>query len=219
MGLTPVTYLIIGLTVLISYQAFTNSSLRGKFLMNPYLVKHNKQYSRVITHGFIHGGWAHLAMNMIVLYFFGRNVEITLVEPMMDASGELRPSNRFGHIIFLSLYVGGLVAGSLPSLIKHGDNPQYNSVGASGAVYAVLLASIVMYPVEMVYIFGIIPIPGILAAVMLFFYERQMQKRGGTGIAHDAHMWGAAFGAVFICLVDMNYLTNFFAQITEAISF
>lgn len=219
---TPVTYLIIGLTVLVTYQAFNNSALKSKFLMNPWAVAHEKDYKRIFTHGLIHSGWMHLGFNMFVLYMFGTAVEAHFVGAEEIGAGEYgAPRYRFGHVLFATLYIGGIVAGSLPSLIKHKDNPHYNSLGASGAVYAVLLAYVILYPTRKL---GLIFLPGIaiwgvVMAIIIFVFEHYMQKRGGTGIAHDAHIWGAGYGAVFVCLIDLDNFPNFIRQIMDGLPF
>lgn len=219
---TPVTYFIIGITILISYRAFNDLSLKAKFLMNPWSVAHRKEYSRVFTHALIHSGWMHLGFNMFVLYMFGTAVEAHFVGAGEIYPGEYgAPSKRFGHVLFATLYIGGIIAGSIPSMLKHRDNSHYNSLGASGAVYAVLIAYVFLFPTRKL---GLIFLPGvaiwgIVMAILIFAYEHYMQRRGGTGIAHDAHLWGAGFGALFVCLIDLDNFPNFIEQISEGLSF
>jgi len=158
---------------------------------------------------------------MFVLYMFGTAVEAHFVGAEDDYSGEYGlPTNRFGHVLFVTLYIGGIIAGSIPSMLKHKDNTHYNSLGASGAVYAVLIAYVFLFPTKKL---GLIFLPGIaiwgvVMAVLIFAYEHYMQRRGGTGVAHDAHLWGAGFGALFVCLIDLDNFPNFIRQIMEGLA-
>jgi membrane associated rhomboid family serine protease len=129
---------------------------------------------------------------MFVLYFFGRNIEAYF-------------GYYFGNratAYFLLLYFGGILASNLWSLIKHKDNYYYNAVGASGAVSAVLFAAIFFNPWELLYLFAVLPIPGILFAVGYLFYSYQSSKKSNDNIAHDAHLLGAIFGFVFPVLLN-----------------
>lgn len=182
-----ITWLIIGITAVISYLAFQNYALMEKLQFNAAQVVHQKQYYRLISHAFIHVNWTHLIINMLVLYFFGRNVEAYF-------------SYYFGtqaNFYFVLLYVGGILVSNTWSLIKHKDNYYYNAVGASGAVSAILFTSIFFAPWEMLYLFAIVPIPGIVFGVGYLLYSYQMSKRKTDNVAHDAHFLGAVFGFVF----------------------
>src|SRR5690606_8979398 len=120
-----------------------------------------------------------------------------------------------GSLYFIILYVVGAVAATLPSLRKHGNNSGYNSVGASGAVSAVMMAFMIMYPTEKVYFFFLIEIPAFLAVFIFFLLEQMMNRSGKTNIAHDAHIWGALFGIVFVAILNINFLFNFVYQVRE----
>ncbi len=182
-----ITWIIIGVTALISYLAFQNSELMTKLQFNAAKVIHEKDYYRLVSHAFIHANWSHLIVNMLVLFFFGRNIEAYL-------------GYYFGNraiAYFLLLYFGGILVSNIWSLIKHQNNYYYNAVGASGAVSAVLFASIFLNPWEPLYLFAVIPIPGILFAVGYLFYSYQRSKKDTDNVAHDAHFLGAVFGFVF----------------------
>jgi len=187
-----ITWIIIGTTALVSYMAFQNSELMGKLQFNAAKIVHEKEYYRLVSHAFIHANWSHLIVNMFVLFFFGRNIEA-----------------YFGYFFgnratayFLLLYFGGILASNLWSLIKHKDNYYYNAVGASGAVSAVLFAAIFFNPWERLYLFAILPIPGILFAVGYLFYSYQSSKKSNDNIAHDAHLLGAIFGFIFPVILN-----------------
>lgn len=186
-----ITFFIIGITAFVSYMAFQNSSLMNKLQFNAAKIIQEKEYYRLVTHAFIHANWPHLIVNMFVLYFFGRNIESYL-------------SYYFGNhstAYFLMLYFGGILASNIWSLIKHKNNFYYNAVGASGAVSAVLFAFIFFDPLEKLYLFAIVPIPGIIFAVGYMIYSYRMSKKENDNIAHDAHLLGAIFGFIFPILL------------------
>lgn len=201
-----ITLVIIIVTVIVSLYAFENPDVKYKLLFNPYSVVHQKKWYKVISHAFIHADFMHLFMNMYVLYLFG-----TLVE------GFLLVNYRFGVAYYLVLYFGGILFASLPAFYKHSDNIHYNSLGASGAVSAVLFSTIVINPSMSLYLFFIpIPIPAVVFGPLYLLYEYYMGKRGRTNIAHDAHFAGAVFGIFFTLILDFNYfINNFINQVSS----
>ena len=204
-----ITYSIIAVTVLISVLAFSNGDLFYKFRFNPYLALHSKQYFRFLTYGFIHADWMHLLINMFVLFSFGRVVEVYYKE-LFEVKG------AFYYIL---LYVGAIAISVLPSFGKHKDDPSYNAVGASGAVSAVVFASILFEPLAKIYLFFIpIGIPAAIFGVLYLIYSAYMGKRGKDNIGHDAHFWGAIFGIVFTICLKPKIVLYFIGQISQLIS-
>lgn len=198
-----ITYLIIGVTVLVSYLAFQNSELADKLQFNAAKIIHQKQYYRLVSHAFIHGSWSHLLVNMFVLYFFGRGIEQYF-------------GYYFGNratLYYLLLYFGGILTSNVWSLIKHQNNYYYNAVGASGAVSAMLFAFIFFNPWEPLYLFAILPIPGIVFAIGYLLYSYQMSKRKNDNVAHDAHILGAVFGFLFPILLRPELFNHFIDQL------
>lgn len=194
-----ITWFIIGVTAVVSYLAFQNSELSTKLQFNAAQIIHQKQYYRLVSHAFIHANWSHLIVNMMVLYFFGRNIEVYF-------------AYYFGgkaSAYFLLLYFGGILASNIWSLIKHKNNYYYNAVGASGAVSAVLFATIFFQPWEPLYLFAILPIPGILFAFGYLLYSYQMGKKQKDNVAHDAHLLGALFGFIFPILLKPDLFEGF----------
>jgi len=194
-----ITWFIIGVTALISYLAFQNQELANKLQFNAAKIIHQKEYYRLVSHAFIHANWPHLVVNMMVLYFFGRNIEAYF-------------GYYFGNkaiAYYLLLYFGGILASNIWSLIKNKNNYYYNAVGASGAVSAVLFATIFFQPWEPLYLFAILPIPGILFAFGYLFYSYQMSKKQKDNVAHDAHFLGAVFGFVFPILLKPELFDRF----------
>lgn len=189
-----VVTLVVLVTVLVSWQLMERPD-KSKWLLVPYRCFVNKEWHRVVTHAFVHADWMHLAFNMFVLYEFGRVVNRELA--------------ALGWMGFPALYLAGIVAGAIPALQKHKHNPSYASLGASGAVSAVLLAFIVLHPTHTLLLFFVIPMPAVLAGVLFFWYESRMQQRGGTRIAHDAHLGGAMVGVVWVALFVPGAIPRF----------
>ena len=200
------TLVIIIATVIVSFSANNNTGLYTKLLFNPYQVVHRKEWFRVFTHAFVHdrSNLFHLIFNMYVLYSFGRIVEQVFGQVL----------GGMGIAFYAVLYFGGIVVATIPAIIKHKDNYHYNAVGASGAVSSVLFASIAFMPLSGgISVFFLPAIPPILFGVLYLAYEVYMGKRGGTGIAHDAHIWGAIFGFVFTLIFIPKAFSNFIAEL------
>jgi membrane associated rhomboid family serine protease len=200
----PVTMAIIVLTGLASYQAFTNYEMREKLIFNPYLIQKKNEWYRFWSHGLLHADWIHLLLNLFVLFGFGVSVEMTFKQTF----------GQMGSLYFLLLYVSGLAASSLFDFFKHRNNYAYNALGASGAVSAVLFTAILIFPTQNIYIYGIIPIPAVIAGVLYLAYSYYMAKKGTDNIGHDAHFWGAIWGITFTGLLDYRFLIFFWHQIT-----
>ncbi len=214
------TLVIAAVTVLISLNGFGNPERLNKWMMNPYRVVHYREYSRLVTHGFVHADYVHLFFNMFVFYQFGEMVELVFTSP--SAFRQVTGNAPFwgettGNIYFAVLYFGAILAGALPSLRKHRDNPNYNSLGASGAVLAILIVFILMFPMAQLALFFVIPMPAFVAGILFFVYEGYMNKRGRTGIAHDAHLYGALFGLLFITVFAPSVWSNFADQMLDLI--
>lgn len=199
-----ITYIIIGITVLVSFLAFGNEKLMSSFMFNPYVIDNRKQYYRFITAGFIHADLMHLIFNMYALYLFGGIVENTLIE--------LFQMN--GLWLYVVLYFSALIMSSMFSFYKHKENPNYNALGASGAVSAVLFASIIIYPTQSLMIFPIpFFIPSYILGPLYLAYTYYMSKKGTDNIGHDAHFFGALWGIIFILVLWHDALTNFLSQL------
>lgn len=183
----PITIGLITANVIFSFVGFSNAALVDKTIMWPYRVARENQYIRFITSGFLHADYLHLFFNMFTLFFFG-----TALEVYMDYYG------LGGNIAYLLLYFAGLIASDIPSYIKHKNDYNYRSLGASGAVSAVVFATIVFNPWSSIYIYGAIKISAALYAVLYIVYCVYMGKKGGDNINHDAHLWGSLFGLAFI---------------------
>ena len=195
---------IIILTVAISILALNNNDIFYRLKFNPFLALHSKQWYRFFTYGFVHAGWMHLFINMFVLYSFG-NVVIEYYVAIFGLKG---------YYYFVLLYVGAIMLSVLPSFGKYKNDPGYNAVGASGAVSAVVFASILFVPLGKIYLFFIpIGIPAFIFGGLYLVYSAYMAKRGGDNIGHDAHFWGALFGIVYTIALKPKIFLFFIDQI------
>ena len=188
---------------MVSIIAFQRKEVMGKLIFNPYRVKHHDEWHRFITSGLIHANWPHLLINMFVFYQFGNAVE--------EYYNSLFPDK--GWYYYLILYTGGIVVSILPTYSKHKDNPDYNALGASGAVSAIVFASILFQPVQSLCLYGILCLPGIVMGVAYLVYSYYMDKKSKDNINHGAHFWGAIFGVAFTLLLKPDIVEYFIEQI------
>lgn len=203
------TYAIIGFTVLISLLALRDRKVFESMMFEPFVINTRKDWFRLVTHGFIHGNIPHLAVNMFVLFMFGPNVE--------DGYAEI--TGRSGLLPFMILYLAGITLSSLPGYYKHRWDPTYRAVGASGATSAVLFASILLAPLDkMMLLILPIPAPAWIFGILYLGYEWYMGKRGGDGIAHDAHFAGALVGILFTAVLDPGVLPRFVEAVSTTFS-
>jgi membrane associated rhomboid family serine protease len=213
-----ITYLLLAVTILVSIKAFSDLAFRDRLLLNPHAVIHGNQSYRVFTHAFIHGDVMHLLFNMFALYLFA--VQVTPDTPGNHAHYSLEPEliaryGSKGYLYFGALYLGGILFSTMWSLFKHRNNPYYNSLGASGAISAVIFAYILLNPMDQMGVFPFPPIiPAFIFGPLLLVFEYMLAKRGGTGIAHDAHLSGALFGIIFITILDYRILLEFLRNFT-----
>lgn len=196
----PVTYLIIAFTCLVSIPAFGNEKMTNKMVFYPARMKNGKELYRFLTHGVLHADYMHLLFNMLTLYFFGPYVE----------SGIL---NTFEFIL---LYITSLAASSMFDFFKHKDNYYYRSLGASGAVSAVLFVTIIVNPwARNICLFGVLCLPNIIFGIAYIAYSSYMDKRGGDNVGHNAHLWGGIYGFVFAAIARPDLLKSFIEQLAN----
>ena len=194
-----VLFILIGVIVLFSAAAFKQPSLMGRFQFNAYQIVKRKEYVRLVSHGFLHGSWSHLLVNMFVLYSFGGVV-----------IGELEDAfPHRGIVMFLLLFFSALIFSSLYSLFKERDNPYYDAIGASGAVSAVVFASIFFAPYNMLYLYFAIPIPGVVFGIVYLIYSKMMSQKNVDNVGHDAHFWGAVYGFIFPIIYKPSLFIDF----------
>lgn len=197
-----ITNILTILIVVPSIMAFQNQQLFEQLKHYPYREKQTNEWYRWLTAGFIHGGWLHLMINAFVLYSFGQAVE--------GAYGAFFGDR--GTIYFILLFVVSVVSANIKTYFTNQDNPGFSSIGASGGVSGVLFAYILFYPWEMVYLYGVIGIPGIIAALGYLAYSQYMSKQGGDLIDHEAHLYGALAGLLLTILYAPMKIIPFFIE-------
>ncbi|MCQ4165411.1 rhomboid family intramembrane serine protease [Tahibacter harae] len=189
-----VTLILIGLTVAVSLAAFSNPRLQQQLVLWPPAVKRKNEYWRLFSYGLVHADGMHLFFNMFTLFFFGRAMELVLGQAM-------------GPLGLPLLYLGGLLVSILPSYMKHQNDPNYYSLGASGAVSAVLFAYILVAPGSQILVF-FLPMPAILFGVLYLAYTWYMDRQSRDNVNHSAHLWGAGFGLLFMALLEPRLVTR-----------
>ena len=206
-----ITLLLVLANLAVSIPAFNNSKLMNDLIFYPPAIANNNQYYRFITHGFLHADIAHLAFNMIALYSFGGAVEQIFSLDCLFGS--------MGKVYYLLMYLVALVVATLPTYLKNVNNYQYRSLGASGAVSAVVFAGLTLLPqLPINFMFIPIDIPGYIFGIIYLGVSAYLDRKGGGNVNHSAHFWGAAFGVVFtlilcLALAKLNVLENFLRQI------
>ncbi len=193
MTFSALTVILI-VTIALSLNAMNNDDLKNRMMFVPFLTKNENQSYRIFTHLFIHADIQHLVFNMFSLYFLGSILETELILYFGYIKGELH---------FITLYfLGGLFSTLIPYYRNH-DNPNYRSLGASGAVSAVVFAFVVWNPFADLVVM-IIPMKAWIFGILYLALEIWSDKRGGTGVAHDAHIGGAIFGIFFILIINIE---------------
>lgn len=200
-GMPVLTLLLIAATVGVSWAAFNNQRLMQRLVLWPPAIERRNQYDRLLTHGFVHADQMHLLFNMITLFFFGR-----VLEPVFTA--------WLGPAGFLGFYLSAIVVAILPSYLRHRRDPNYSSLGASGAVSALVFSSILFDPWSWFFVM-FVPMPAIGFAILYVAYSIWMDKRGGGNINHNAHLAGGIYGILFTVLLRPAILPHFLQELAN----
>lgn len=196
LAVAPVASIIFTITIIVSLLAFYNETLYSRFMLTPSNVYHGRDIYTVITSGFIHKDWMHLFFNMFSYYFFAFRLEQFL-----------------GHWQFALLYMASLILSDLPTVLKHKNDYWYRSLGASGAISAVIFSSILFEPRNSIYLYGILEIPAWLFGVLYLVYCYWASKQSRDTINHDAHLFGAISGLVITFILNHQILGIFLGQL------
>lgn len=174
-------------------------------MFNAYAIHHHREWWRFLSHGLLHADFMHLLFNMYALYLFGTYVESAFEQVIFG------PVN--GMLVYLLLYVGGLIVSSIYSYVKHKDDKYYNALGASGAVSAVIYAYILLDPLNKIYMFYIIGLPAWIFGFVYLGISYYLGRRGKDNIGHDAHFWGAVYGFLLLIVLKPALWQEFVGQI------
>ena len=197
-----ITLVILIITCIISISAFNQQKIIDDLIFYPPAVTRRKQYYRFITHGLIHADFMHLAFNMLALYLFGEGLEkVMSIECVFG---------KMGKVFFLILYLTALIVASLPDYFRYKDSYHFRSLGASGAVSAVIFSMIVFFPQSPIGLMFIpVRIPGWIFGILYLGVTVYLDKRGRDNINHSAHFFGAAYGVVFTLVCSALFADSF----------
>jgi membrane associated rhomboid family serine protease len=185
----------------VSFLAFNNARLMNDLILWPPAITRSREYHRLVTYGLVHADGGHLLFNMLTLFFFGRVMEGFYTKLL-------------GTLGFALFYIAALVVSILPTYLKNRTNPNYRSLGASGAVSAVLFAFILLAPWSRIVVF-VVPMPAVIYAVLYLVYSFYMDRRGQDNVNHSAHLWGAAFGIAFTLVLKPEVFSFFLYQLSQ----
>lgn len=193
-----ITLIIIIITCLISITGFNNQKIVNDLIFYPARMKGGREIYRLFTHGFLHADFIHLGMNMLTLYFFGRAAEAVI----------------FTKVQYLTLYITAIGAASIYDLFRHKNDYNYRSLGASGAVSAILFSTIILDPWQRgICLYGAICIPNLIFGILYIVYSAYMNKKGADNIGHNAHLWGGVYGFAFTAIARPDLLQNFIERL------
>lgn len=198
-----VTYILMAVIGLVTYFAWERPEWHRRLMLNPYTVVHEKKYYQLITSGFVHNNGIHLLLNLFTLYFFGLAIE----QIFYSYFGDL------GLVLYILLFITAVIVANIPTTIKHKNNYNYNSLGASGGVSALVMAFILFDPIRDLCLYAIICLPGYILGGLFIVYSIIMSKRNTDNINHDAHLFGAIYGVIFTLLLRPSTLAYFIEAI------
>ncbi len=204
-----ITITIIAITSITSLMAFRDVSMFNKLIFYPPAVSRGQWY-RLFSYGLLHADYTHLIFNMLTFYLFGSTVEAIFKSTL---------GGMTGSISFIALYVLSLLVSVLPTYQKQKHNSYYRSLGASGAVSAIVFTYILINPMSLMGIMFIpIMLPAFLFGIIFILISMKLEKSQAGSINHSAHIAGGVFGIiattiVFLSLANINIIQSFINQI------
>ena len=200
-AIIPVTSTLIAANVIASLIALFNLAFMEKNLFHVGPIRDNREYHRMLTSGFLHGGLLHLFVNMYVLYMFGGYVEYEL-----------------GAVSYLIVYFAALIGGNAWALLENKNKPTYRALGASGATSGIVMAFILFRPFEQLMIFPIpFFMPAVIIGVLFVVASAILSQRENKAIGHEAHLGGALAGILATIAVEPDTLSSFSAEVARAL--
>ncbi|MGZ3823236.1 MAG: rhomboid family intramembrane serine protease [Mucilaginibacter sp.] len=198
---SPVACVIGAITLIVTVIAFYNEDVFDRLILQPYNVSRGKSVYTLITSGLIHADIMHLLFNGMTFYFFAFQLEAIL-----------------GHWQFGLLYIASLILSDLPSVVKHKNDLWYRSLGASGAISAVVFSAILFNPLgKMGILFIPVQIPAVLFGILYLIYCSYASKKGQGNINHDAHLFGALSGIMITVILIPQVVPYFFNTVTAGV--
>jgi membrane associated rhomboid family serine protease len=206
-----ITVIIIIITCVISFTAFNNEKIFDDLIFYPPAIAKRRQYYRFFTCGFIHADFLHLGFNMYSFWMFGRMVEVEF----------LHHFGSYGKWLYLLMYVSSLYFCLIPTYSKNKDNYNYRSLGASGAVSAVVFAFIFLRPTDSLGLVFLprLEIPGFVFGVLYLVISSVLDRRGGGNINHSAHIWGALYGISFLILTGQLFQAGLLQRFVDLVTY
>lgn len=197
-----ITLVLVIAICIISYMALNNFDMMKQMYFWPYRMVRYNEWHRLVSSAFIHANYMHLAFNMLALYSLGTNVEYYFTYIFKEMGG----------VYYALLFFVSAIVADLPNLFLNKDNYGYLSLGASGAVAAIIFAGILINPMGTMYFF-FIPMWGIVFGILYLVLSSYMSYRGGDNIGHLAHFTGAVFGFIAPALLKPQLLPDFVERI------
>lgn len=197
----PVTSLLIAGNVVASLIALSNPPFMARNLFHVGPILERKEWHRMVTSGFLHGGFLHLLVNMYVLFMFGGFVERVV-----------------GPVSYLIIYFAALLGGNAWALLENRSKPSYRALGASGATSGIVMSFILFRPFEPLMIFPIpFFMPAVILGILFLVGSAILSQRENKAIGHEAHLGGALAGILVTIAVQPAALSNFSQQVARAL--
>lgn len=200
-----ITTILSVLIFLVSLAGFNNPDIIERFKHYPYRIFRYKEYYRLLTGGFLHGSWTHLLVNLLVFYQFGTLVEKYIFVQVFGTT--------IGELYYLGLFLLSVIFANTATLFNQKNNYSFSSIGASGAVSAIMFSYVLIQPWSLLYIYFIIPMYTIVAAVLYLVYAQWASKNSQDHVDHLAHFYGSIFGLAYNIIVYPSIFSYFYNEL------
>jgi membrane associated rhomboid family serine protease len=204
-----ISLLLIVITGITSVYAWSHAELFERWIMSPYLVRKRGEWYRFLSSGFLHADGGHLIFNMVAFYSFAQIVQFMFASYYGEG---------LGILLFVVLYLTGIIVSDVPTYLKHRQDPDYRSLGASGGVASVMFSAIMFNPLGKIGIIFLPPqlaLPSFVFGFLYLIYSYYQSKRMGDNINHDAHLYGALYGILFTLALVPDSAGIFWMQISS----
>lgn len=195
---SPVTMGLLVLNIAASMIAFGNPTFNSQNILWVGPMRHNGEWYRAISSGFLHVNPPHLLLNMYGLWLFGPICEHVL-----------------GGVGFAIVYFASLIGGSVWAYLHNMRDDQYRAAGASGALSGIILAFCLFQPFATLLAFFVIPMWGIVFGIVYIAVSYAFSMRADRIIGHEAHLGGAVAGVIATLVVRPETWSQFLAQAAQ----